>query len=142
MAYCCTLLRCFIGYFSKIQNERQFPHISRILFYVIQKDKVTSEWRKLHNEELNDLYSAPNIIRLINSRRMRWPWHVARGRGEVLVRKPERKRSLGRPWRRWEDNIKMDLKEVGRGSMDWIELAQDRGRWRALVNAAMNLRVP
>jgi len=84
---------------------------------------------------------------MIKSRRMRWVWHVARmgeGRGvyRVLVGKPEGKRPLVRPRRRWEDNIKMDLQEVGCGGMDWIELVQDRGRWRALVNAVMNLRVP
>ena len=96
-----------------------------------KRDGVTGEWRKLHNEELNDLYSSPNIVRVIKSRRLRWAEHVARmeeGRvvHKVLVGKPEGKRPLGRPRRRWEDNIKMDLEEVGRGCGDWMELAQDR----------------
>ena len=94
-----------------------------------KRDEVTGEWRKLHIEELNDLYCSPNIVRVIKSRRMRWAGHVARmgerrGVYRVLVVKPEGKRPLGRPIRRWEDNIKMDLQEVGCGSMDWIELAQ------------------
>jgi len=102
--------------------------------------------RKLHNEELMDLYSLPNIVRVVKSRRMRWVGHVGpmgEGRGvhRVLVGKPEGKRSLGRPRRRWEDNIKMDLQEVGGGG-DWMELTQDRDRWRALVNTVMNLWVP
>jgi len=86
------------------------------------------------------------IVRVVKSRRIRWAGHVARmgeGRGvhTVLVGKPEGKRPLGRPRRRWEDNIKMDLREVG-GVGDWMELAKDRDRWRALVNMVMNFRVP
>jgi len=112
-----------------------------------RRDKVTGEWRKLHKEELNDLYSSPNIVRVIKSRRMRWAGHVAhvaerRGLYRVLVRIPEGKRPHGRPRHRWEVNIKMDLQEVGCGCMDWIKLAQDRDRWQALVNVVMNLRVP
>ena len=88
-----------------------------------KRDGVTGEWRKLHNEELNDLYTSPNIVRVIKSRIMRWERNVARmeeGRGvhKVLVGKPEGKRPLGRPRRRWEDNIKMDLQVVGRGCGD------------------------
>ena len=101
----------------------------------------------MHNEELNDLYSSPNIVRVIKSRRMRWAGHVARmgekkGVYRVLVGKPEEKRPLGRPRRRWVDNIRMDLQEMGCGYMDWNELAQVRDRWRTLVSAVMNLRVP
>jgi len=112
-----------------------------------KRNEVTGEWGKLHNEELNDLYCSPNIVRIIKSRRKRWTGHVARlgerrGVYKVLVGKPEGKRPLGRPKRRWEDNIKKDLKEVGCGSMGWIELAEDRDRWWALVNVAKNLRVP
>ena len=82
--------------------------------------RITGEWRKLHNEGLRDLYSLPNIVRVVKSRRMRWPGHVARmGEGRcvhrVLVGKPEGKRPMGRPRRRWEDNIKMDLQKSGRG---------------------------
>jgi hypothetical protein len=99
---------------------------------------VTGEWRKLHNEEFHDFYSLPSIIRIIKSRTMRWVGHVAR-MGEkrnayrLVVRKQEGKRLLRRPRRRWVDNIRMDLLELGRGNVDWVGLAQDRNRWRALV---------
>jgi len=112
-----------------------------------RRDEVTGVWRKLHNEELNDLYSSPIIVELIKSRRMRWTGHVARmgkerGVYRVLVGKPEGRRPLGRPRRRWVDNNRKDLLEVECGNMDWIGLAQDRDRWRTFVSAVMNLRVP
>ncbi|KAJ4439965.1 hypothetical protein ANN_08096 [Periplaneta americana] len=114
-----------------------------------QRDEVTGEWRNLHNAELHALYeySSPDIIRNITSRCLRWTGHVAR-MGEsrngnayrVLVGRPEG--PLGRPRRRWEDNIKIDLREVGYDDRDWINFAQDRDRWRAYVRVAMNIRVP
>ena len=111
-----------------------------------KRDEVTGEWRKLHNEELNDLYSLPNIVRVVKSKRMRWAGHVAhmgdnRVVERVLVGKPEGKRPLGRP-SRWEDNIKMDLQEVGGGRGDWMELAEDGDRLRALVDTVRDFRVP
>jgi transcription termination factor 2 len=112
-----------------------------------KRDDVTGDWRKLHNEEIHNLYSSPDIIGMIKSRRMRWAGHVAR-MGEtrnayrILVGKPEGKRPLGRPRCRWVDNIKMDLREIGWDGVDWSQLAQDRDKWRALVNTVMNLRVP
>jgi len=112
-----------------------------------RRGEVTGEWRKLHNEELNDLYSSPSIVRVIKSRRMRWVGHVARmgevmGVYRVLVGKPEERRPLGRPRRRWVGNIRMYLQEVECRYVDWIGLAQDRDRWRTVVSAVMNLRVP
>jgi hypothetical protein len=85
-----------------------------------KRDEVTEEWRRLHNKEIYALYSSPNIIRVIRSRRLRWAGHVARigvrrGAYRALVGKPEGRRPLGRPRRRWKDNIKMDLREIGWG---------------------------
>ena len=126
---------------------RVFENIVLRRIFVPRRDEVTGEWRRLHNEELTDLYSSPNIVRVIKSRRMRWAGHVARmdeerGVYRVLVGKPEGRRPLGRPRRRWVDNIRMGLQEEGCGYMDWIGLAQDRDRWRTLVSAVMNFRVP
>jgi hypothetical protein len=111
-----------------------------------KRDEVTGEWRKLHSGELHNLYSSPDIIRQIKSRRVGWAGHVARMEEErnvymVLVGKPVRKRPLRRLKRRWEDGIRMDLREIDWGDVEWIHLAQDRDRWRAVVNAVMNLRV-
>jgi hypothetical protein len=134
----------------KFKEERRLRVFeNRVLGRIFgpKRDEVPREWRKLHNEELNGLYPLPNMVRVIKSRRCKWAGHVARmgeGRGvyRVLVEKPEGKRPLGRPRRRWEDNVRMDLQEVGCGCEDWIGLAQDRVRWRALVSAVRNLRVP
>ena len=133
-----------------LREERKLRVFENMVFRRIfgqRRDEVTEEWRRLHNEELNDLYSSPNIVRVIKSRGMRWAGHVARmgeerGVYRVLVGKPEGRRPLGIPRRRWADNIRMDLQVVGCGYMDWIGLAQDRDRWRTLVSAVMNLRVP
>jgi hypothetical protein len=104
-------------------------------------------WRKLHNDELHSLYFSPNIVRVVKSRRMRWVGHVAcmgvgSGIYSVLVGRPEGRRPPGRRRPRWEDNIKMDVREVGIDGANWIQLAQDRSQWRAFVNTIMNLRVP
>jgi hypothetical protein len=98
-------------------------------------------------EELHNLYSSPSIIRMTKSRRMKWAGHVARVREtrnayRILVGNSEGKRPLRRPKRRLVDNIKMELRELGWDCIDWIDLAQDRDQWRALVNAVINLRIP
>jgi hypothetical protein len=140
---------------GKIQNENKFltsngndldiPTGTQI--FGLKRDEVTGSWGKLHNEELHGLYSSPSIIRVIKARRIRWTGNVARmvevrGAYNILVERPEGRRPLGRPRRRWEDNIKMDRREIRFGDVDWIHLAQDRDRWRAVVNTVMNLRVP
>jgi hypothetical protein len=111
------------------------------------KREEDGSWRKLHNDELHSLYSSLNIVRVIKSRRMSWAAHVAHlgeGRGvyRVLVGRLECKKTLGRSRRRWEDNIKMDLREIGFEGANWIQLAQDRVQWRAFVSTVMRLRVP
>jgi hypothetical protein len=130
-------------------TQTRYIFLSRVLRRIFGQKIGEMEgcWRKLHNEELHNLYSSPSIIRMIKSRRMRWAWHVAlmgakRNAYSILVLKPEGKRPIGRPRRRWESNIKMDLREIRRGGMEWISLVQDRDQWRALVNTVMNLRVP
>jgi len=123
-------------------RQRVFENRELRRIFGPKRDEVTRKWRKLNNEELNDLYCSPNIIRVIKFRRMRWVGHVRRrGVHRASVGKPEGKRPLGRHRRRWDDNIKMDLQDVGCGGMDRIELTQDRGSWRAFVNAVMNFTV-
>ena len=128
------------------RNLRVFENIVLRRIFGPRRDEVAGEWRRLHNEELNDFYSSHNIVRVIKSRRMRWAGHVARMGEERGCRgscwETGGRRPLGRPRRRWVDNIRMDLQEVGCGCMDWIGLTQDRDSCRTLVSAVMNLRVP
>ena len=133
-----------------LRDERRLRVFENVVLRRIlglRRDEVMGKWRRLHNEEINDLYSSPNNVRVIKSRRMIWARHVTRMSEErgvymFLVGKPERRRPLGRPRLRWVDNIRMDLQEVGCGYMDWIGLVHDRERWRTLVIAVMILRVP
>ena len=130
-------------------SYRRSATLSAGLIYTNRIRKINKQLRIyfICHIVLGDLYCSPNIVRVIKSRRMRWAGQVARmgeerGVYRVLVRKPEGRRPLGKPMRRWVDNIRMDLQEVGCGYTDWIGLAQDRDRWRTLVSAVMNLRVP
>ena len=105
------------------------------------------EWKRLHNDELHSLYHSPNIVKVIKSRRLRWAMHVARmeeGRSvfKILPGKPTGNRPIGRSKHRWEDNIRMELEEIGINAGNWVDLAQNRDYWRTLVKAALNLRVP
>jgi hypothetical protein len=144
-----VLYGCETWSLSLKEEHRLRVFENRVLRRILgpKRDEVTGEWRKLHNKELRDLYSSPSIIRIIKSRRLKWTGHLAR-MGEkrnayrLLVGKPEGKKPLGRPRRRWVYNITMDLGEVGWGDVDWIGLAKDRNRWRALVNSVLNLGVP
>jgi hypothetical protein len=129
------------------QRLKVFENRAGRRIFVPKRNEVMGGWRKLHNDELHDLYSSPSIIRIIKLRRMRWASHVARmgkkmNAFRLLVGKPEGKRPLGRPRARRIDNIKMDLVEVCLGELDWIGLDRDRYRWRDLVDSVMNLRVP
>jgi hypothetical protein len=107
-----------------------------------KRDEVTGGWRKLHNEELHNLYSSPSQVKEDEVDGACSTNGEKRNVYRILAGKPEGKRSLGRPRRRWVDNIKLDLREIGWDGMDWIDLAQDRDRWRAIVNTVMNLWVP
>jgi hypothetical protein len=128
--------------FSTINQNRVLRRI-----FGLKRDEVIGVWRKVHNEELHDLYSSPSTIRIIKSKRMRWVGHQTqlgqkRNVYTLLVGKPEGKRLLRRPRCRWVNNMRTDLLELGRGGVDWIGLAQDRNKWRAFMNSLMNLQVP
>jgi len=133
-----------------LREERKLRVFENIVLKRIfgpRRDEVTGEWRRLHNEELNDLFSSSNIVLVIKNEQNEMGWECGTyGGGQevyrVLVGKPDGKRPLGRPRRRWVDNIRMDLQEVGCGYMDLIGMAQDRDRWRTIVSAVMNFRVP
>jgi hypothetical protein len=144
-----ALYRCETWYLTLREEHKLRVFENKVLrrIFGLKRDEVTGGWRKLHNEELHDLYSSPIIIRIIKSSKRRWVGHVA-GMGEkrntyrLLVGKPARKRPLGRPRWSWVHNIRIDLGEMIWGDVDWIGLAQDRNRWTALVNSVLNLQVP
>jgi len=132
-----------LGRLHRGRNLRLRVFENRVLrgIFGAERDVVSGGWRKLYNEELNDLYCSPNLVRVIKSRRMRWAGHVARmGREERRIQGFGGETGVKETV--WEDNIKMDLQEVGCGGLDWIGLAQDRDWWRAVVIAVMNHRIP
>ena len=143
-----VLYRCEAWSLTLLEERklRVFKNMVLRRIFGPRRDEVTGEWRRLRNEELSDLYSSPNIVRVIKLRRMRWARHVAcmgeeRGVYRVFVGKPEGRRPLGTR-HRWVDNIRTDLQEVGCEYIDWIGLAQDRDKWWTLVSKVMNLQVP
>jgi hypothetical protein len=141
-----VLYGCETWYFTLREGHRLRVFENRVLRRIFgpRRDEVTGEWRKLHNEELRDLYSSLSIIKIIKSMRMRWAGHVVRMEKRNvyrLVGKPEGRRPLGRPRHRRVDYIKMDRGAIVRGDVHWIGVTEDRDQWRALVNAVMNLRV-
>jgi hypothetical protein len=140
-----VLYRCDTWSLTLREESRLRVFENRVLGKIFgpKRDEVTAEWRKLHNEELHDLYSSSIIFRVKKSISMRLTGHIARmGESRVSVGKLERKRPLGKPRRTWEDNIKMNFQEVGFAGMEWIDLAEERERWWAFVNAVINLWVP
>jgi hypothetical protein len=143
-----VLYGCEIWSLTSREEHRLRVFENRVLRRIFgPKREEDGSWRKLHSDELHSLYSSPNIVRVIKSRRMKWAGHVARmGEGKgvygVLVGRLEGKRPLGRPRRRWEDNIKMDVREIRIDGANWIQLAQYIIRWQAFVNTVMNLQVP
>jgi hypothetical protein len=145
ISYNITLYWCGTWSLTLREEHRLRVFENRVLRRIFgpKRDEVTSEWRKLHNKEIHDLYSSPSIIRIIKSRSMRWTGHIARMEVKRNVYKLlVGKRPLGIPRCRWVDNIRINLGEVGCGDVDWIGLAKDRNRWKALVNSVLNLRVP
>jgi hypothetical protein len=143
-----VLYGCETWSLTLVEEHELWVFENRVLRKIFgPKREEDGSWRRLRNDELHSLYSSPNIVRVIESRRMRWAGQMARmgeGRGvyRVLVGRPEGKKPLGKPWRRWEDNIRLDLREIGVGGSNWIELAQYRVQWRDFVNTAMSFWVP
>jgi hypothetical protein len=142
------MYRCETWSLTLSEEHRLRVFENRVLRRIFgpKRDEVTGGWRKLHNEELHKLYTSPRIIRMIKSKRMRWARHLARmgkrNAYRTLVGKSEENRPLGGPRHRWVGNMKIDLRETGWANMDWIDLAQDRDQWRALVSMVMILQVP